>query len=105
AAPLGRRESILCTGFPAGADFSEAALLRRVAHLRNYKKLRLLGSAAVSLAYVAAGRAHAYAEDGIRLWDVAAGLALVRAAGGVVRVAGGPDTFSVSAGCCEDVLP
>ena len=40
--------------------------------------------AALSLAYVAAGLADAYAEDDIMYWDVAAGLALVQAAGGYV---------------------
>jgi myo-inositol-1(or 4)-monophosphatase len=44
--------------------------------------VRCLGSAALSLAYVACGRADAYREDHIALWDVAAGIALVRAAGG-----------------------
>ena len=48
--------------------------------------MRLLGSAAISLAYVAAGRADAYFERDIRLWDVAGGIALVRAAGGTVIV-------------------
>jgi myo-inositol-1(or 4)-monophosphatase len=49
----------------------------------------MLGSAALSLAYVACGRADAYHEDEIKIWDVAAGVALVRAAGGSVRVAAG----------------
>jgi myo-inositol-1(or 4)-monophosphatase len=42
----------------------------------------MLGSAAISLAYVAAGRADACELAGIMEWDVAAGIALVRAAGG-----------------------
>lgn len=74
--------AVLCTGFPAGTDFTPAALSRFVAHVSVFRKIRLLGSAALSLAYVAAGRADAYFERDIRIWDVAAGLALVRAAGG-----------------------
>jgi len=46
----------------------------------------MLGSAALMLANVACGRADAYAEDDIMLWDVAAGAALVKAAGGYVDV-------------------
>jgi fructose-1,6-bisphosphatase/inositol monophosphatase family enzyme len=47
-----------------------------------FKKVRLFGSAALSLAYLAAGRIDAYAEEDIMLWDVAAGVAIVSAAGG-----------------------
>ena len=74
--------AIMMTGFPVGADFSSQAILSFVNNLRVFKKVRLLGSAALSLAYVACGRADCYAENGIRIWDVAAGLALVKAAGG-----------------------
>ena len=42
----------------------------------------MFGSAALSLAYVAAGHIEAYQEESIAIWDVAAGLALVEAAGG-----------------------
>ena len=45
---------------------------------------RAMGSAALSLAYVAAGRYDAYWEDGLSPWDVAAGLLMVREAGGYV---------------------
>jgi myo-inositol-1(or 4)-monophosphatase len=44
-----------------------------------------LGSAALSLAYVASGRADAYHENDIAIWDVAAGIAIVKAAGGVAH--------------------
>ena len=76
------RQATLCTGFPAGTDFATDALTRFVNEVQDYKKIRLLGSAALSLAYVAAGRVDAYRERDIRIWDVAAGLALVNAAGG-----------------------
>lgn len=74
--------AVLCTGFPAGTDFSQAAVGRFVAQVSLFRKIRLFGSAALSLAYVAAGRADAYFERDIRIWDVAAGLGLVCAAGG-----------------------
>ncbi len=74
--------AVLCTGFPAGTDFAPAAVQRFVEQVGMFRKIRLLGSAALSLAYLAAGRVDAYFERDIRIWDVAAGLALVRAAGG-----------------------
>jgi myo-inositol-1(or 4)-monophosphatase len=58
-----------------------------------YKKLRALGSAALMLAYVACARCDAYAEDGIAIWDVAAGLAIVRAAGGRFTMAPSAGAF------------
>ena len=53
--------------------------------MQQFKKVRLLGSAALSLAWVACGRMDAYAEEDIWFWDVAAGLALVAAAGGAIE--------------------
>ncbi|HTI71391.1 MAG TPA: inositol monophosphatase family protein [Candidatus Limnocylindria bacterium] len=70
------------TGFPAGSVFGRDSLMGFVTQLQRYKKVRLLGSSALSLAWVACGLADLYHEDGINFWDVAAGLALVKAAGG-----------------------
>ena len=53
-------------------------LLPQVAGLRNF------GSAALDLAYVAAGRFDGYVEFGLDAWDYAAGIVLVREAGGLV---------------------
>jgi len=46
--------------------------------------IRRAGSAALDLAYVACGRADAYFEAGVKAWDIAAGVLLVREAGGKV---------------------
>ena len=48
------------------------------------RKCRLMGSAALDMAYVACGRFDAYIEQAISLWDVAAGRILVETAGGTV---------------------
>lgn len=57
--------------------------------------LRRFGSAALDLAYVAAGRCDGFYEHGLSPWDVAAGIILVREAGGFVTDAqGGKDIFS-----------
>lgn len=78
-------KAILGTGFPVNRSFASPALGRFIERVQSFKKLRLLGSAALSLAWVACGRFDAYCEEDIMLWDVAAGLALVAAAGGFVE--------------------
>jgi len=57
-------------------------LLQQMIH--RVRKCRVLGSAALDLAYVACGRLDAYIETGISLWDIAAGCLLVESAGGTV---------------------
>lgn len=57
-------------------------LLQQMVH--RARKCRLLGSAALDMAYVACGRLDAYVEQGISLWDIAAGWILVETAGGMV---------------------
>ena len=51
-------------------------------HVTRARKCRLMGSAALDLAYVACGRLDAYIEQSVSLWDVAAGQILVESAGG-----------------------
>ena len=77
-------QAILCTGFPTGRSYESEGLHRFVQSVQRFKKVRLLGSAALSLAYLSAGCVDAYYEQDIWLWDVAAGLAIVAAAGGQV---------------------
>jgi myo-inositol-1(or 4)-monophosphatase len=77
---------ILQTGVPSRASADSMALFE--ARLRTWRKVRMIGSAATALAYVAAGRAEAYRESGSMIWDVAAGCALVMAAGGEFRIGG-----------------
>jgi myo-inositol-1(or 4)-monophosphatase len=77
--------TVLVTGFPprererVGAELD---CLREL--LRDAEDVRRTGSAALDLAYVAAGRCDAYFEAGIQPWDIAAGVLLVREAGGRV---------------------
>jgi myo-inositol-1(or 4)-monophosphatase len=55
------------------------------------RKCRLMGSSALDLAYVSCGRFDAYIEQGISLWDIAAGWIMVETAGGAVDVRPRPD--------------
>lgn len=84
----GRRnmmESIFATGVPFGGRGTLPATLQDLARLMpTCAGVRRWGSAALDLAYVAAGRYEGYWERGIQPWDIAAGTLLVREAGGLV---------------------
>ena len=70
-----KEKAILCTGFPSRFDFSPDSLIDFTNQIAVYGKVRMLGSAALSLLAVARGTADVYAEQEIMVWDVAAGLA------------------------------
>jgi myo-inositol-1(or 4)-monophosphatase len=79
-------EAVVSVGLSKTAATIEAGfpLLEKMIH--RARKCRLLGSAALDLAYVACGRLDAYIEQGISLWDIAAGWILVENAGGRVEL-------------------
>jgi len=83
-------QAALVTGFPSGMDRSPARMEAFIERIAPFKKVRMVGSAALALAYVAAGIYDVYFEESIRLWDVAAGLALVQASGGTIRMKESP---------------
>jgi myo-inositol-1(or 4)-monophosphatase len=73
------------TGFAPRERARASAQLKTVdALLVQAEDVRRVGSAALDLAYVACGRADAYFEAGVKAWDIAAGVLLVREAGGKV---------------------
>ena len=76
-----------------------AAALARAGNLRR------LGAAALDLAYVAAGRLDACWERGIKSWDVAAGIVLVREAGGFVSACDGGDAMLGGRSICAGNEP
>lgn len=78
------KDAVLATGFPTGRKYDADSLQKSISQIREFKKVRMIGSAAMSLAHVATGTFDAYHEEDIWVWDVAAGLALVKAAGGAV---------------------
>ena len=79
-----KSKGILCTGFPSWRNYEDGSLIKFLDKIKNWKKIRAIGSAALSLTWVARGWADAYIEEDIRIWDVAAGLGLVLAAGGEI---------------------
>ena len=84
--------ALLATGLPS---HRVAEVESQVAEVRAlslaHAHLRRSGSAALDLAYVAAGRLDGYWGWGLRPWDIAAGVLLVREAGGIVTGRGGAD--------------
>lgn len=79
------QNALVATGFPYQTapylDQHLAMIKHCVLHTRG---VRRIGSAAVDLAYVAAGRFDAYYEYNLNIWDIAAGVLLVQEAGGQV---------------------
>ena len=79
-------EAILALGFSKGKKTIEKCLQLYHFYGDKVRKLRAMGSAALDLAYVATGRLDAYIEQGVSIWDVAAGALMVTEAGGVVSM-------------------
>ncbi len=70
----------LITGLPASESVNSS--INFIEDLGKWKKVRMFGSAALSCAYVAAGKCDYYSEIGVYIWDFAAGICLVEEAGG-----------------------
>ena len=88
-------EGILITGLPNKTDYSEEALLKMVKDFQSWRKVRMIGSAAIGSIYIASGKADVYKESRTYLWDVAAGAAIVQAAGGAVSISNQNKDFQV----------
>jgi myo-inositol-1(or 4)-monophosphatase len=85
-------EAVISVGLAKTGEMidSNLPLLQEMIH--RVRKCRVLGSAALDMAYVACGRFDAYIERGISLWDIAAGWILVETAGGTVDLRPRKDT-------------
>jgi myo-inositol-1(or 4)-monophosphatase len=87
------KNATLATGFPSGTDYSTEHLLEVLSYIQKFKKVRAIGSASLMISNVALGIFDAYYEKDIYLWDVAAGLALIKEAGGKYLLRREPDSF------------
>ena len=92
-----KKESTLVTGIPAKDNYSDIEFKNMISDFQSWKKIRMIGSAAMASAYVASGKAEAYKENGIFLWDIAAGAAIVEAAGGKISISNLQPDFRVDA--------
>jgi myo-inositol-1(or 4)-monophosphatase len=75
-------EAIVSIGFAKQVATMDKMLPTLNRLIRRVRKIRILGSAALSMVYVATGRLDAYLEYGLRLWDIAAGGLILECAGG-----------------------
>lgn len=87
-------DALLCLQLPYNSDAYKPVITRLINRFYgNVGSIRMLGSAAIALCYVAAGRLDAYAERYIGQWDYMAGALIVMEAGGRVTNYAGEDYF------------
>lgn len=93
-------DAVATIGFSKTKDSIDAGLLRYKELAYKLRKTRMMGSAALALAYISCGRLDLYIEETISEWDIAAGVLLVERGGGSVdlkELPGKADKFSISA--------
>lgn len=84
--------AVIATGIPHIGKAGHATFIKELAAVSvRTAGVRRMGAAALDLAYVACGRYDAYWERGLSSWDVAAGIVLLREAGGFIADADGGD--------------
>ena len=84
-------EALLACSFPAGVKGGDPEVTRFIRVLEQCRSLRRLGSCALNLCYVAAGRLDGYWATNVQAWDSAAGSVIARAAGASLSAyEGGP---------------
>ncbi|TDL84301.1 inositol monophosphatase [Palleronia sediminis] len=87
-------EGVFATGIPGGARADLPLVLKDLGRLAPASGgIRRMGAASLDLAYVAAGRFDGYWERRVRPWEVAAGMLLVREAGGLTAPIAGETVF------------
>ena len=84
-------EAVVAMGFSKSRENLEKSLPHLIRLSRRALKIRIMGSAALELAYVACGRLDVYAERTINLWDIAAGALMVECSGGEMFLKKLPD--------------
>ncbi|MBU6398848.1 MAG: inositol monophosphatase [Verrucomicrobia bacterium] len=92
-------EAVISLGFAKRPETRVAMLSVFNSLIPRVRKVRILGAAALGMAYVASGRLDAYIEQGLRLWDIAAAGLILECAGGEFwhRALPGEHTYSVLA--------
>jgi myo-inositol-1(or 4)-monophosphatase len=76
--------SVIMTGFPSRGLRQQQIDTFANGVYSKFSKVRMIGSASRSLLYVSEGRAEVYFENGIMIWDIAAGISILQGAGGNV---------------------
>ena len=90
-------DGTIMTGIPAKTDYTDEEFLTIINLFQSWKKVRMIGSAAIANLFVANGKADCYEENGTFIWDVAAGAILVEEAGGFASLSEIKNDFRVDA--------
>jgi len=90
-----KEDSILITGLPHNSDYSKDSLSKMIKEMQTWKKVRMIGSAAIAACYIASGKGEIYKEKGVYLWDIIAGAAIVESAGGTAEICNIKENFQV----------
>ena len=93
-----KSDGVLVTGLPVNSDYSNTSLEKIIYDMQSWKKIRMIGSAAMASCYIASGKAEMYKEKGVYLWDILAGAAIVESAGGIA------DISNIIENCQVDVV-
>ena len=89
------QDALLCLQLPYNSDAYKPVIKSLIDQLYgNVGSIRMCGSAAMALCYVAAGRLDGYAEQYIGQWDYMAGALIVKEAGGIVTNYAGEEDFT-----------
>ncbi len=89
--------ALVATGFPYTRTKRIPGIARSIAYfLEHCQDIRRFGSAATDLCYVACGRLDIYYEGYLQLWDIAAGILIVKNAGGAVTNLKGEEEYAES---------
>ncbi len=90
ASPIQRAsEAMLMASLPRGVQRSDPAIVRFLQALHGVQTVQRSGSAALNLAYTAAGRIDGFFSSSLKPWDMAAGVVIVIEAGGIVSALDG----------------
>jgi myo-inositol-1(or 4)-monophosphatase len=99
------KDALLVTGFPYNFAEKKDFADHMTRFLLNARGVRRDGSAALDLAYTACGRFDGFFEEGLNPWDMAAGVLLIKEAGGVITdYHGGPFSIYIPPMCASNGL-
>lgn len=88
-------KALVATGFPYSREKRIPGITKSITYfLENCQDIRRFGSAATDLCYVACGRFDIYYEGYLQIWDIAAGILIVKNAGGVVKNFEGKENYT-----------
>ena len=90
-----KNEAVLVTGLPVNTNYDNDSLKKMIEDMQTWKKVRMIGSAAIASCYIASGKAELYKENGVFLWDIIAGAAIIESSGGTAKINNVKDNFQV----------